>query len=280
MNNKENKKVWFVTGASKGLGLALTKTLLEAGYRVAATSRNEGQLISSAGTVSDKFLPLGVDLTDPLAVKKAIADTVQKFGRLNVIVNNAGYGMGGTVEEFSEQELKQSFDVNVFAPVYVMQAALPFLRRQRSGHIINISSIAGFAAATGWAMYAATKFALTGMTEVLAQDLKELNIHATVVAPGAFRTEFLSNNSLVFTQNSIGDYSSVRKSHERYRSMHGVQAGDPNKAATAFIELAEMPDPPATLFLGSDAYNRAKGKIDDLNRSLDELKNLTFSTDY
>lgn len=280
MNNKENKKVWFVTGASKGLGLALTKTLLEAGYRVAATSRSKEQLISSAGAASDKFLPLGVDLTDPPAVKKAIADTVQHFGRLDVIVNNAGYGMGGTIEEFSEQELKQSFDVNVFAPVYVMQAALPFLRKQRSGHIINISSIAGFAPATGWALYAATKFALTGMTEVLAQDLKELNIHATVVAPGAFRTEFLSDNSLVFTKNNIDDYSSVRKSHERYRGMHGEQAGDPNKAATALIELAEMPDPPATLFLGSDAYNRAKGKIDDLNRWLDGLKNLTFSTDY
>ncbi|MBO9204638.1 MULTISPECIES: SDR family oxidoreductase [Niastella] len=186
MNNKENKKVWFVTGASKGLGLALTKALLEAGYRVAATSRNQEQLISSTGVTSDRFLPLGVDLTAPLAVNKAIADTVQHFGRLDVIVNNAGYGMGGTVEEFSEQELIQSFDVNVFAPVYVMQAALPFLRSQKSGHIINISSIAGFAPATGWAIYAATKFALTGMTEVLAQDLKELNIHATVVAPGAF----------------------------------------------------------------------------------------------
>lgn len=276
----ENKKVWFVTGASKGLGLALTNTLLKAGYRVAATSRNNEQLIAAAGAVSDQFLPLSVDLTDALAVKKAIADTVQHFGRLDVVVNNAGYGMGGTVEEFSELELKQSFEVNVFAPVYVMQAALPFLRKQQSGHIINISSIAGFAAATGWDVYAATKSALTAMTEVLTQDVKELTIHATVVAPGALRTEFLSNDSLVFTQNSIGDYHAVHQSLEKYKRMHGEQAGDPHKVAAALIELAEMPDPPARLFLGSDSYKRAKVKIDELNRSLDDYKKLTLSTDY
>jgi NAD(P)-dependent dehydrogenase (short-subunit alcohol dehydrogenase family) len=280
MNNSENKKVWFVTGASKGLGLALTKALLEQGYQVAATSRNVDQLTIATGADSANFLPLGVDLTNSTAVKKAIADTVQQFGRLDVIVNNAGYGMGGTVEEFTEEEMKRSFAVNVFAPVYVMQAALPFLRKQSSGHIINISSIAGFAATTGWAMYAATKFALTGMTEVLGHDLKELNIHTTVVAPGAFRTEFLSDNSLVFTKTQIDDYVSIHKTHEKFRNMNGLQAGDPKKAAIAFIKLAEMPDPPARLFLGTDAYNRAKAKITEIDSSLEALKTLSFSTDY
>jgi short-subunit dehydrogenase len=197
-----------------------------------------------------------------------------------VIVNNAGYGMGGTVEEFTEKELRQSFDVNVFAPIFVMQAALPFLRKQRKGHIINISSIAGFAANTGWAIYAATKFSLSGLTDVLSQDLKEFNIHTTVVAPGAFRTEFLSDDSLVFSKNKIDDYSAVRKSHEKYKSMNGLQTGDPQKAASAFIKLAEMPEPPATLFLGSDAYDRAKVKIEAINTSLETFKELSFSTDY
>ncbi len=278
MNN--NKKVWFVTGASKGLGLALAKRLLEQGYRVTATSRNAAQLVSAIENASDKFLPLGVDLTKPDAVKKAIADTVEKFGQLDVIVNNAGYGMGGTVEEFTEEELQQSFSVNVFAPVYVMQAALPYMRKQRSGHIINISSIAGFAGATGWAIYAATKSALTGLTEVLAQDLKELKIHTTAVAPGGFRTEFLSDNSLVFVKDQIDDYAAVRQSHQKYKSMDGSQAGDPVKAAAALIELAEMPEPPVRLFLGTDAYNRAKAKIADINSSLDALKALSFSTDF
>ena len=278
MNN--NKKVWFITGASKGLGLALAKRLLEQGYRVTATSRNAAQLVSAIENASDNFLPLGVDLTNPDAVKKAIADTVEKFGQLDVIVNNAGYGMGGTVEEFTEEELQQSFSVNVFAPVYVMQAALPYMRKQRSGHIINISSIAGFAGATGWAIYAATKSALTGLTEVLAQDLKELKIHTTAVAPGGFRTEFLSDNSLVFVKDQIDDYAAVRQSHQKYKSMDGSQAGDPVKAAAALIELAEMPEPPVRLFLGTDAYNRAKAKIADINSSLDALKALSFSTDF
>lgn len=278
MNN--DKKVWFVTGASKGLGLALTKRLLEQGYRVTATSRNAAQLVSAVENASDHFLPLGVDLTSPDAVKKAMADTVEKFGQLDVIVNNAGYGMGGTVEEFTEEELQQSFSVNVFAPVYVMQAALPYMRKQRSGHIINISSIAGFAGATGWAIYAATKSALTGLTEVLAQDLKELKIHTTAVAPGGFRTEFLSDNSLVFVKDQIDEYAAVRQSHQKYKSMNGSQAGDPVKAAAALIELAEMPEPPVRLFLGTDAYNRAKAKIADINSSLDALKVLSFSTDF
>ncbi len=278
MNN--NKKVWFITGASKGLGLALAKRLLEQGYRVTATSRNAAQLVSAIENASDNFLPLGVDLTNPDGVKKAIADTVEKFGQLDVIVNNAGYGMGGTVEEFTEEELQQSFSVNVFAPVYVMQAALPYMRKQRSGHIINISSIAGFAGATGWAIYAATKSALTGLTEVLAQDLKELKIHTTAVAPGGFRTEFLSDNSLVFVKDQIDDYAAVRQSHQKYKSMDGSQAGDPVKAAAALIELAEMPEPPVRLFLGTDAYNRAKAKIADINSSLDALKALSFSTDF
>ena len=280
MTSIENKKVWYVTGASKGLGLALTKSLLSAGYRVAATSRKVEQLINAIGAPSANFLPLQVDLTNSTAVKQSIEETINKFGDLDVIVNNAGYGMGGTIEEFTEDELRQSFNVNVFAPLFVMQAALPFLRKQRKGHIINISSIAGFAPNTGWAIYAATKFSLLGLTEVLGQDLKEFNIHTTVVAPGAFRTEFLSDDSLVFSKNKIDDYNAVRKSHEKYKSMNGLQTGDPQKAATAFIKLAEMPDPPATLFLGSDAYDRAKVKIEAIINSLDEFKELSFSTDY
>ncbi len=275
------KKVWYITGASKGLGLALVKKLLSEGYRVAATSRTKSSLVQAVGVYDEKqFLPLEVDLTSETSIAESIQQTQQFFGGLDVIVNNAGYGIGGAVEELSSREIHQSFDVNVFATISVMQAAMPYLRAQHSGHIINISSIAGFAAATGWGMYAATKYAIMGLTEVMAEDVKELGIKATVVAPGAFRTQFLSDESIAFAEKKIDDYGAIRASHTKYASMNGTQAGDPDKAADAFIALAENPNPPVRLFLGSDAYNRANSKINLLTEELEANKALSFSTDY
>ncbi|WP_342646365.1 SDR family NAD(P)-dependent oxidoreductase [Mucilaginibacter sp. CSA2-8R] len=276
-----NKKVWYVTGASKGLGLALVKKLLANGYRVAATSRSAEALKSAVGAVEgDAFLPLGVDLTDAGSVSASIKQTVEHFGTIDVVVNNAGFGIGGSVEELSEQEVAESFNVNVFATIQVTKQALPYMRKQRSGHIINISSIAGFAAATGWAMYAATKFAVIGLSEVLAEDVRELGINVTVVAPGGFRTEFLSQQSLVISDHKINDYQAIRASHERYLTMDGKQAGDPEKAADVFIQLAEMPEPPARFFMGTDAYNRAVQKTKLLTDDLEKWKTLSSFTDF
>jgi len=274
------KKTWFITGASKGLGLALVKQLLLAGQNVAATSRNLADLTRAVSYSNSNFLPLQADLASDTSVKKAISATVAAFGTLDVLINNAGYGIGGSLEELADKEIRTSFDVNVFGTINTIRHALPHMRRQRSGHIINISSIAGLAAATGWAAYAATKFAIVGLTEVLADDVRSFGIKATVVAPGAFRTSFLTDDSLALPQNPIAEYEDIRASHARYLAMNGQQAGDPEKAAAVMIETGFNPNPPLHLLLGSDAYARALAKTESLAKEIELLKDLTISTDY
>jgi NAD(P)-dependent dehydrogenase (short-subunit alcohol dehydrogenase family) len=275
------KKVWYVTGASKGLGLALVRKLVAEGHCVAATSRSlEGLEQAMASAPADQFLPLEVDLSDEASVAGSLLTTYEVFGRVDVVVNNAGYGIGGALEELTLEEIRNNFEVNVFAPMIVIRAAMPYLRAQRSGHIINISSIAGFAGATGWSVYAAAKQALIGLSDVLRQDVQSLGIHVTAVAPGAFRTQFLTKESLVFAGTPIEDYQDVRASHARYLSIDGKQIGDPVKAAEALIQIAEMPEPPSLLFLGSDAYNRATAKMRELEQLIEKWKALTLSTQY
>lgn len=275
------KKVWYITGASKGLGLTLVKKLLDNGEKVAATSRSVDTLIEAVGLPeSELFLPLSVDLTDCNSIWQSVQQTNAKFGGIDVAVNNAGYGIGGTLEELDDKDIRDNFEVNVFATINVIKDVMPIMRKQRSGHIINISSIAGFAAGTGWAVYAATKFALTGLSEVLADEVKPFGVNVTVVMPGAFRTEFLSSESLVLPKHPIADYQAVRDSHARYLTMDGNQAGDPEKAADVFIALAEMPEPPVRLFLGSDAFNRASAKVELLKQGLERWQDTSFSTDF
>jgi len=276
----QDKKVWFITGASKGLGLSLVKKLLNEGYRVAATSRNKNKLTEAVAVDSNLFMPLEVDLSDDQSIGEAIKTTINTFGEINVVVNNAGYGIGGTIEELSSEEIMKSFDVNVFAAFKVIKSVMPYLRDPLSGHIINISSIAGFAAATGWSVYAATKFAVVGFSEVLADDVKEFGIHVTVVEPGAFRTNFLNEASLTIAKHPIEDYTSVRATHAKYLSMDGIQLGDPDKAATVFIKIAESPNPPVRLFMGSDAYERAVQKVEILQNDLTNWKEVSALTDF
>jgi NAD(P)-dependent dehydrogenase (short-subunit alcohol dehydrogenase family) len=273
----DNKKVWYVTGASKGLGLALVRRLLQEGYRVAATTRDRAALTRSV-PAEKNFLPLEVDLTSEESIAGSLQATHARFGRIDVIVNNAGYGVGGTLEELSSEEVAQNFDINVFATIRVIQKAIPYLRVQGSGHILNIASIAGFAGATGWAVYAAAKAAVIALSEVLYQDVESLGIKVTAIAPGAFRTQFLSADSLAFPKNTIDAYTDVRASHQRYLAMDGKQMGDPAKAAEVFIQLAESANPPTLLFLGSDAYNRAIAKSTYLCDQLDAWRSLSFST--
>ncbi len=274
------KKVWFITGASKGLGLALVKKLLAEGHSVAATSRSRDSLVQAVGAASSQFLPLEVDLTSESSVQQAITQTHATFGQLDVILNNAGYGIGGSIEELSDAETRTSFDVNVFATLNVIRKAMPILREQRSGHIINIASIAGFAANTGWAIYAASKFAVVGLSEVLAEDVRDLGIKVTVLEPGAFRTSFLTEESLVFAQEQIADYQSIRDSHAKYRHMNGTQIGDPDRAADVILSLTTMENPPLRLFMGSDAHKRATQKVGLLQQDLDDFKSISYSTDF
>jgi NAD(P)-dependent dehydrogenase (short-subunit alcohol dehydrogenase family) len=274
------KKVWFITGASKGLGLSLVNQLLKAGQYVAATSRNVNELIQAVNSNSEKFLPLSVDLANELSVEHAINATITEFGRLDVVINNAGYGIGGSIEELTDEESRTSFDVNVFGTLNVIRKASPQLRAQKSGHIINIASIAGITGATGWAVYSATKAAMIALSEVLAEDVKAFGIKVTVVAPGAFRTNFLKPESLVLAKNPIDAYEDVRAVHSRYLKMDGSQAGDPEKAAAAMISLAAMPNPPIHLLLGNDALTRATDKIKALEKEIQDWKAITISTDF
>lgn len=276
----ENQKVWYVTGASKGLGLVLVKKLLAQGYQVAASSRNLKQLIEAVGVSSRNFLPLEVDLANEESVKESIDKTWQIFKAIDVVVNNAGYGIGGSVEELTDEETRANFDINVFGALNVIRQVTPYLREQGAGHIINISSIAGFAGATGWSIYAATKFAVVGFSEVLAQDLKAFGIKVTVVLPGALRTSFLSAESLVYAAQPIEAYLDVAASHAKYNMMDGSQAGDPEKAADVFINLVQMQEPPVRLFLGSDAQQRATQKVEILTEELKGTTTISSSTDY
>ncbi|SDF64699.1 NADP-dependent 3-hydroxy acid dehydrogenase YdfG [Dyadobacter soli] len=276
----ENRKTWFVTGASKGLGLTLVKQLLQAGHKVAATSRNTASLIEAVGFTGDAFLPLGVELGSDESVAAAIRQTDQHFGGIDVVVNNAGYGMGGSMEELTDKEVRDSFDINVFGTINVIRHVLPVMRGQGSGHIINISSIAGIAPSTGWSVYGAAKHAVIGLTEVLADDVGHLGIKVTLVAPGAFRTNFNNPDSLVLSQRKIDAYSEARSSQEKFAAKSGTQAGDPAKAAKLMMEISEMPEPPLYLLLGSDAYVRAFAKLDLLSSSYKRWEVLTKSTDY
>ena len=276
----DNPKTWFITGASKGLGLSLVKQLLEAGQNVAATSRNLAELSAAVNFEIDSFLPLEVDLANEKSVSAALKQTNSKFQSIDVVINNAGYGIGGSIEELTDEETRLSFDVNVFGTMNVIRKALPYMRKQKSGHIINIASIAGITANTGWAVYAASKYAVIGLTEVLSEDVKSFGIKATVVAPGAFRTSFLSQESLVLTKNPIEDYQEVRDSHSKYLKMDGNQAGDPEKAAAAMIKIVSEKDPPLYLLLGNDAYERAFSKLERLEKEYSKWESITKSTGF
>lgn len=275
-------KIWFVTGASKGLGLALVQKLLSEGYHVAATSRSFKELEIAIGSESANFLPLQVDLVDDSSVKIAIEQTIQYFGGLDVVVNNAGYGQMGAIEEVSDSFARMNFDINVFGTLNVIRNALPFLRNQESGYIFNISSIVGFSALNGNGIYAATKFAVDGLSESLAQEVKPFGIKVTSVKPGYFRTNFLSTNtSLYEATNPIEAYEEYREIQvERRKSFNGNQIGDPRKAAQVLINLSMEENPPIHLFLGKDAYKSGKEKIRSVEKDMDVWKALATSTDF
>lgn len=274
-------KVWYVTGASRGLGLTLVKKLLDNGYRVAATSRDAHALSLAVGLIDrDRFLPLAVDLNNVDCVDESIQQTLAAFGRIDVLVNNAGYGMSGTVEEIDDRDIRNIFNVNVFAIIDVVKSILPVMRSQKSGYIINIGSVAGFVGAPGWSVYSATKAAVAAFSEVLALDVKEFGIKVTVVEPSGFRTGFLAKNSLALVPTKIEGYEAVKNTKDRYLSADGQQPGDPNRAAEIFMELAESPQPPMHLFLGNDAYNRASEKLAAMSTELEQWKSTTIGADF
>ncbi|HMI62062.1 MAG TPA: SDR family oxidoreductase, partial [Puia sp.] len=238
----QNTKVWFVTGASKGLGLALVRLLISLGHKVAATSRSVVELEKVVGT-QPGLLPLQVDITKEESVKEAVGKAVEAFGRLDVVVNNAGYSLFGSMEEVSEAEFRQSLDVNLVGPVNVIRAVMPFLREQRSGHVINISSLAGYKGYGNAASYCTAKFALVGLSESLAEEVKAFGIKVTVVAPGYFRTSFLDKGSLMIAKNRIQEYGGDQLL-AMMEQMDGNQPGDPDKLVKALVRITEDKNSP------------------------------------
>ena len=274
-------KVWYITGASQGLGLNLVKKLLQNGYRVAATSRDAHTLSKAVGLIDrDRFLPLAVDLNNLDCIDESIQQTLAAFGRIDVVVNNAGYGMTGNLEETAEQDIRNIFNVNVLATIDVVKSVLPVMRSQRSGYIINIGSVAGFVGAPGWSVYSATKAAVAAFSETIALDVKEFGIKVTVAEPSGFRTGFLTKNSLALVTSKIEGYEAVKNTQDRYLSANGQQPGDPDRAAEIFMELAENPEPPMHLFLGNDAYNRASKKLSEMSAELEQWKSTTIGADF
>lgn len=282
MQIANDSKVWFITGGARGLGLSLARQVLAQGDAVAATSRTLNSLREAFGDKAGQVLPLEVDLVSEASVQAAIEETVATFGRIDYVVNNAGYGQQGTIEALSDAELRRNFDVNVFAPLHVLRHALPHLRQQRSGHIFNIASIVGFQGGfPGWTSYVASKFAVAGLTESLAAEVAELGIKATVLYPGPVRTGFLSQGSLAIAQHAIDDYTEAQASLDMHKnSLDGQQAGDPEKLAMLILQAANVEMPPLHLFAGQAANQLAQQKMDTVAQELSQWHGASSATDF
>jgi NAD(P)-dependent dehydrogenase (short-subunit alcohol dehydrogenase family) len=278
----ETSSIWFVTGASQGIGIVLARELLSEGYRVAATSRSIAKLTQELGAKSDRFLPLEVDLVNEASVADAVRATLAHFGDLDVVVNNAGYGQLGTVEEVTDAEARANYDVNVFGVLNVLRASLPRLREKRAGHVFNISSIAGYVGGfSGWGIYCSTKFALAGLSEALFEDLRPMGVKVTLVYPGYFRTNFLGQGAVARPARPIAAYEAARASERQHLdTINGNQPGDPHKLARALIESYRLESPPLHLFLGTDAVAMAEAKLSGVRQALEQNRGLSESTDF
>ena len=271
---------WLVTGASRGLGLELVRQLLERGDRVTATTRSTERLLAALdGVDTTRLHPVALDLTDPSAVAAAVEAAVDRSGHLDVVVNNAGYGFLGAVEETSDAEVRQMFDVQVFGLWNVLRSVVPVLRSAGSGHVVNVSSILGLTAFPGWGAYVAAKSAVEGLSESLAAELSGFGVRVTAVAPGYLDTGFLTPDSLRLPTSTAEGYGDVRTMTEAHLAMPGTQLGDPVRAASAIIAVAVRGDGPLHQVLGSDAHGLASAKVEALRADLEAGRELALTTD-
>lgn len=273
-------KVWFITGASRGFGALITQEALAAGDAVVATARDPKTITDKIGE-HPNVLAVRLDVTQEAQAQEAVRAAVKRFGRIDILLNNAGYGLLGAVEESSASEVERMFQTNVFGVLNVTRAVLPEMRRQRTGHVINISSIGGYAAYQGWGAYGATKFAIEGITEALALELKPLGIKATVVEPGFFRTDFLDDQSLVKTKIEIEDYAETVGAMRIFAAgANHAQPGDPAKLAKGMIKLAHADNPPLRMPFGSDTLARIAQKNAHVAGEVSAWRELAVSTDF
>jgi NAD(P)-dependent dehydrogenase (short-subunit alcohol dehydrogenase family) len=274
---------WFATGTSRGLGLELVRQLLERGDHVAATTRSTERLLAALGDSVDtsRLLPLAVDLRDEAAVARAVGQASERFGGLDVVVNNAGYGFLAAVEETSDRDVRDMLDVQVVGVWNVLRAALPILREQKSGHVVTVSSVLGLTAVAGWGLYCAGKFAVEGLSEALAAEVADFGVRVTIVEPGYFRTDFLSPESLALPTATTEAYPAIRKMTADHLGLQGAQLGDPVKGAEAIIgRVVDGGEGPLRQLLGSDAHSYATAKVEALRANLDATAKTAAVTDF
>ena len=276
-----NKKpVWFITGCSTGFGRELAKLVLELGHKVAVTSRNTDDIKDITAQYPDTSVAIKLDVTKPNEIKDAVQQAIKSFGRVDVLVNNAGIGYFGAIEESEEEEVRRMFEINFFGLANMTKEVLPIMRKQRSGHIVNISSIGGLVAFPAVGFYNATKFAVVGYSEALAKETSHLGIKVTIVAPSGFRTDWAgrsANNSKIV----IDDYAdTAHQNKDTIRGYSGSQPGDPVRAAQAIVKAVESVNPPLRLLLGVGALKGARNKLTELKTDFDTWEETTVGADF
>jgi NAD(P)-dependent dehydrogenase (short-subunit alcohol dehydrogenase family) len=276
----KKQKTWIITGANRGLGLEIAKSVLNSGDKVIATTRKNPESLQEILN-SENAVVLTLDVTNEANAQKVTQQAIATFGKIDVLVNNAGFGLLSAVEEATDAEVRANYEANVFGLLNVTRSVLPFMRKERSGHIINFSSVGGLTGITGWGVYGSTKFAVEGITEAMAIELKPLGIHATTVEPGFFRTDFLDESSLTRTQNVIEDYAeTVGAMRDFATQVNKKQPGDAKKLALAIVKLANAEKPPVHLPLGKDTLQMFKEKMTNFYAEIEEWREIITGTDH
>jgi NAD(P)-dependent dehydrogenase (short-subunit alcohol dehydrogenase family) len=273
--------VWFITGTSRGFGLEIAREALSRGDSVVATARNPQAVLDALPDAGERLVAVPLDVNDTEQVHAAVDTAITRFGRIDVLVNNAGRGLLGAVEEVSDEELRSVFDVNVFGLLTVTRAVLPQMRAQKSGLIINLSSVAGFVVWPGWGAYSATKFAVEAISETMTHELAPLGILAIAVEPGPFRTDFLADSSLELAKTEIEDYAESGGAARQWAiDNNNSQEGDPVKAAKVIVDLAAHSDLPERIQLGTSAIDQIAAKLERTARDQQQWRDISVSTDY
>ncbi|MEO3975070.1 oxidoreductase [Streptomyces sp. CAU 1734] len=278
--NGPGPRVWLITGASRGLGRAIAQVVLEAGDTVIATARRAGALEELAGEFGDRVVPMELDVTDRAAVFAAVSEAAERAGRIDVVLNNAGYGLAGAVEEVSEQQVRDQFEVNVFGALWVTQAVLPVMRRQGSGHVLQMSSIAGVTTYPNLGLYCASKWALEAVGETLAQEVEGFGIRVTLVEAGEFRTDWSAGSMVRAVPKSAYDTVLARRRHGLSGAYAHLQPGDPRKAGEALLKLVGSAAPPVRLLLGNSAADLAPRVLGERLERWREWDALARTTDF
>lgn len=273
------RRTWLITGCSSGLGQALCERVLERGERVVCTARDVAALGDFAARYPNQAVPMALDVTDAAAINRVVGDALARIGGVDVLVNNAGYGVVGALEELDEDAVRAAFDANVYGPYRLIRALLPSMRARATGHIVNVSSMAGFVGTPGFCFYSATKFAVEGMTEALAQEVAAFGIKVTLVEPGPFRTAFRGRN--LYSAPAMEAYAAtVGKFRQMLADTDGKQPGDPRRGADAMIAVVDAPNPPLRLPLGEMCVQQIRNKLERVRSELDRWQEVSLATSF